>query len=117
MWAGHGWFMGQKWPTGRRFATYIVEKVFVLHRFTATQTVGPSPGQVARLMMVRRPVWTVRMYPSSLQHKHRSVIIFFFFPSSLGDTHRPAGSLIIRSVLHDLINQLQSRNRETSSRY
>lgn len=49
MWAGHGWFMGQKWPTGRRFATYAVENVFVLHRFTATQTVGPSPGQVAVL--------------------------------------------------------------------
>lgn len=49
MWAGHGCFMGQKWPTGRRFATYAVENVFVLHRFAATQTVGPSPGQVAVL--------------------------------------------------------------------
>lgn len=83
MWAGHGWFMGQKWPTGRRFATYAVENVFVLHRFTATQTVGPSPGQVARLMMVRRPVNVSEF--TAAQTPERDNIFFFFPPVS--ETH------------------------------
>lgn len=110
MWAGHGWFMGQKWPTGRRFATYAVENVFVFRCFTVTQTVGPSPGQVAGLDGQDVSEFTAAQTPVRDN-------IFYFFSPSLGDTHRPAGSLIIRSVLHDLINQLQSRNRETSSRY